>query len=774
MADVEDNTDISIVLIVDDRGANRHDLGRILSGAGYKTNEAGSWDEGRQAVLQQPDIIILDAELPDGNGYEICKRLKADPATETIPLLMIAASFANGPHKAYEPESEADGYLTTPVDPWELIAAVRSLLRARDAEDKLRKSQEMFIALADSIPALVWMVNMDQQYYYFNRAWLSFTGQSMDNGAPQVNIHPEDRDRHAQVFSSAFQRRQSFEINHRLRRYDGEYRWVLDRGEPHYDLAGAFAGFTGAAIEIHDKVIGEKRLAQSEERFNLAVRGMNDGLWDYNLESGRMYMSPRYKEMLGFADHEIGDDPEEIISRLHPDDKEATLQHVRDYLERRIPSYRIEYRLRHRDGHYVWVLCRGLVVRDGAGRAVRLVGGHTDITDRKQMQLEMIQARDRAEIANRAKTEFLANMSHEIRTPMNVIIGLSGILARTELTPKQREFISTLQSSADSLLLLINDMLDIAKIEDNMMALESVPFSPVEMVNSIAAMLSHNAAEKGLQLTTDYEGIAPLYLGDPLRLQQIITNLVNNALKFTPAGSIRVRLSASPSDRPDTETVLIQVTDTGIGIPNDKIDHIFEKFTQVDSSITRKYGGSGLGLTIVKTLVERMGGTITVDSLLEQGSTFAVSVPLKKAAAASDTLEIAAVKAERISARRGRILLVEDYKPNVLIVTTLLDGYGYDFDVAQSGREAIDRYRQQHYDAIIMDVQMQDMDGYEATRVIREHDTQQGKKHVPIIAMTALALAGDREKCLAAGMNDYISKPFKPDDLQARLEALVN
>ncbi len=764
------------ILVIDGQEANRAYLGRLLKRGGYRMIEAGSWREGRRLLAAKPDVIILDIGLPDASGYEVCEQLKVDPDTAAIPVLMTSASFTKGLQKAQGLDSGADAYLTAPADPQELTATIRSLLRARDAEAKLRKSQEMFITLADSIPAMVWMAGARGKCYYFNKAWLSFTGRAFAAEVQKwdVGIHPDDYDHHRNVYDLAFRQRQAFEITYRLLRYDGEYRWVIDRGEPHYDLFGEFAGFTGACIDIHDKLQAENRLKDSEERFELALKGMNDGLWDFDPVRRTVYLAPRYKALLGYTDAEYPDSADAWSRDLHPDDRDATMAHVVDYLDGREDEYKNFFRLRHKDGRYRWFMSRGIAVRNEQGQAIRFVGAITDMTEQKEMEEELREAKRRAESANTAKTEFLANVSHEMRTPMNVIIGLSGILSRTGLNEKQKQFVATLQSSADSLLTIINDMLDIAKIEDNMMELESLPFSVGSLMDRVISMMSVRANEKGLDLTLDYAGQAPeWYIGDPTKLQQIVLNLVGNAIKFTQKGGISITVSSHAHERTGFKNVSIAVSDTGIGIAEDKIAHVFEKFTQGDSTITRKYGGSGLGLSIVRALVDRMGGHIDVKSVVGKGSTFTVTLPLPVAEAEAEEIR----KDQGIlgnPASKGMILLVDDYSPNVMIVSTLLSDYGYDHDVAVNGIEAVEKFAQGKYDAVIMDVQMQGMDGYEATRRIRTMEKERGKAHLPIIAMTAHALPGDREKCLNAGMDDYISKPFRAEDLKSRLEAFLN
>lgn len=391
----------------------------------------------------------------------------------------------------------------------------------------------------------------------------------------------------------------------------------------------------------------------------------------------------------------------------------------------------------------------------------------------------MIDAKDEAEAASVAKSEFLANMSHEIRTPMNAVVGLANLLEMTSNNPvRQKEFIHTLKVSAQQLMDLINDLLDIAKLEAKQVQLERIPFTLDEVIAEVVSINAVRAKEKGIDLHIERHDACHIsILGDPLRLRQIMMNIVGNAVKFTDEGQVTVALHCESNTDESIMSVRVDVRDTGIGIPAQKLDSIFSKFSQADTSITRKYGGTGLGLSITKSLIDLMGGKITAGSEQGKGSTFTIQIPfmlsgegMQTHTAAFDANEwVSRVSSDVQAAGGGNLLLVEDFEANILVATSMLKSFGYEVTVAQNGLEALEVVKKKKFDLILMDVQMPVMDGYKATHAIREEERIKSLVPTPIIGMTAHAMQGDRERCLRAGMDNYITKPFDPAVLAERI-----
>lgn len=444
--------------------------------------------------------------------------------------------------------------------------------------------------------------------------------------------------------------------------------------------------------------------------------------------------------------------------------------------------------LRHKNGKLTDVLFNGSVYKSEVGEIAGVVIVARDVTDQKRIEKEMFEAKVFAELATRiaeeakdkaeeatrisqvavkAKQQFLSNMSHEIRTPMNAIIGFTKVLLKTDFSAKQKEYLTAIKMSGDALIVLINDILDLAKVDAGKMTFEQTPFKMALSISAMIHLFEAKIQEKNLALIREYDNRIPeVLVGDPVRLHQIIINLLSNAVKFTTLGKIiiRVRLISEDDDQVKIE---FAVADTGIGIPENKLDKIFENFQQASSGTSRLYGGTGLGLAIVKQLVETQGGTIQVISQVDEGSTFSFTLSFQKT---KEDAEVDTGFAEIDSEVKNiKVLVVEDIALNQLLMKTLLDDFGFERDIASNGKIAIEKLQTQHYDIILMDLQMPEMNGFEATDYIR--NTMNSK--IPIIALTADVTTVDLAKCKAVGMNDYIAKPVDERMLYSKIVSLV-
>jgi PAS domain S-box-containing protein len=444
--------------------------------------------------------------------------------------------------------------------------------------------------------------------------------------------------------------------------------------------------------------------------------------------------------------------------------------------------------LRHKNGKLTDVLFNGSVYKDDNGNVLGVVIVARDVTDQKRIANELIEAKVFAELATgiaeeekrnaenatkiaenavKAKQQFLSNMSHEIRTPMNAIIGFTKVLFKTDLTDKQTEYLNAIKVSGDALIVLIDDILDLAKVDAGKMTFEQTPFKMATSLSAMLHLFETKIQEKNLTLVKEYDTTIPeVLVGDPVRLHQIILNLVSNAVKFTTKGKITVGVHLLGEEE-DKAIIEFAVTDTGIGIPEENIKTIFENFQQASSGTSRLYGGTGLGLAIVKQLVEAQGGSIRVKSTVDQGSTFSFQLPFQKTKAVAESeAEIAELDTE---IKNIKVLVVEDMALNQLLMKTLLDDFGFERDIADNGKIAIEMLQNKSYDIILMDLQMPVMNGFEATEYIR--NTLNSK--IPIIALTADVTTIDLAKCKAVGMNDYIAKPVDERALYSKIVGLV-
>jgi len=544
--------------------------------------------------------------------------------------------------------------------------------------------------------------------------------------------------------------------------------YFLRKMYPVLNPDGTLKMVLGYGINITERRKIEEELRKSEELNRLVIEATNDGIWDWDLMTNSVFFNNRVREMFGYEDDEISSEGSIWRQMLHPDDFPAAQQILTDHLENDLPFF-FKLRFRHKSGDLKWIMCRGFALRDENRKPYRMLGSFTDVTDIKETEEILKRAKEAAEEAGRSKETFLANMSHEIRTPLNGIIGLSSLLTKTDLDSTQSGYLKAIKYSADNLLVIINDILDLAKIEAGKLMLEKIDFDLTDVTKNALKSLTYKAEEKGIELFGTFPKEKFIVQGDPYRLTQILTNLLNNAIKFTINGKVELVVNATKLG--EKIEVVVWVKDSGIGISSNKIDSIFDSFTQAQSDTTRKFGGTGLGLAICKNLVEIQGGKIEVASEFGKGSVFTFSLSYE----IGQTLELSKLesnsKVEFNKLQHVTILLAEDNEINQFLASELLKSWGMGVDIAKNGLEAIEKWSQNDYSLILMDIQMPELGGVEATIEIRSRNLP--KSNTPIIALTANALKGQKERFMGYGMNDYLSKPFNDIELYNKILALL-
>ena len=593
-------------------------------------------------------------------------------------------------------------------------------------------------------------------------------------------VHPEDRSGFLESVRRLTQENAPCDIELRVMGPDGAIGYAHTIAVVHCNAQGRPMRIMGITEDITAKKTTELGLQQAEERLTRAVQGSSDGLFDINMVSGEMWWDGFLERELGYDKNEIPKTLTDFGALIHPDDQPARKLAFERYLRGEVPLYELDYRARTKTGAWKWFHVRGQADFDPSGKPIRLSGMTQDVTEKKRYQQALIEATEAAAAANRAKSEFLANMSHEIRTPMNGVIGMSALLLETTLDAAQRDYAETIRDSGAALLTVINDILDFSKVEAGKLELEQLDMDLRETLEDVTRLLAVQAHAKGVEVTAHIDAALPeVVKGDPGRLRQILLNLGGNALKFTEHGSVAIELKVLKTDEQDT-WVRCEVRDTGIGIPAERIGALFQPFTQVDASMTRKFGGSGLGLSIVRRLTELMGGETGVESQEGVGSMFWFTArlgrgdPSTKSARSNPVTPAAtsdALQAQR-TRNRGCILLAEDNTVNQKVTLRMVEKLGFHVDVTANGAQAVAAWSTGRYDAILMDCQMPVMDGYAATREIRS--LERGQRHIPIIALTAHAMKGADEQCRLAGMDDYLAKPVDRALLETVLQRHVS
>jgi len=773
------------------------------------------WDkgnnvEGKPLIQVLPELSggvvprLLDKVYTTGepyHGYELLVPVKRNGRLEDVYF-----------NFAYQPYLETNGVISgVTIIAYEVTTEVI-------LQKSIEESEKQFRQVAELMPQKVWTSDAEGNKTYFNQTMLNYTGKTFDELKGKnwkKVIHPVDWKKNEKLWKESVATGKPYESENRLLRKDGKYLWHLTRAVAIKDNEGKIKMWVGSKTEIEEQ-------RRQKEELEIAVKKRTAELQEANkaLEQKHQELFIAREKLLSEYSRSLIEASLDPLVTINTEGKitdmnQATMDFTGLPQEKLIGSNFFDYFteprkardvyeqvfkigyvvnsplvLRHINGKITDVFLNGSVYKDGQGDILGVVLVARDVTEQKRISTELTEAIVFAETATslaeeekrkaeastliaedavRAKQQFLSNMSHEIRTPMNAIIGFTKVVLNTELSAKQKEYLTAIKLSGDSLIVLINDILDLAKVDAGKMTFEEIPFKMSSSISAMMHLFETKVQEKNLKLVKEYDNNIPeVLLGDPVRLHQIILNLLSNAVKFTTHGKITVSLKLVESGE-DKVTIQFAVADTGIGIPENIAEEIFENFHQASSDTTRLYGGTGLGLAIVKQLVESQGGSISLKSTPGKGSVFSFILHFKTTA--NDAANAPDIESQGVLEVNSNIhvLVVEDIALNQLLMKTLLDDFGFKRDIAANGKIAIEKMKEHKYDVVLMDLQMPEMNGFEATEYIRNtlHSD------IPIIALTADVTTVDLAKCRAVGMNDYIAKPVDERILFNKIMGLV-
>jgi PAS domain S-box-containing protein len=653
-------------------------------------------------------------------------------------------------------EKDADG------KPLRIIGTHTDITKIKQTEAELEQRVKQFRSLSENVPGVIYEYEFNNDgtggFRYISPAMERIFGIDPSDFSNYTNcIHPDDMKMLQEKNNYSKQTLAPFNYDCRLVIPGQGIRWHSLQSSFSYISQKGSTVFTGMMLDITERKNAEVTLRANEEKYRSIIANMNLGLLEVDNDETISYANQGFCIMSGYTFEELKG---KNASSLFVQGNNAEVVKHKNQARSKGVADAYEITVTNKQGALKWWLISGAPRYNDKGELVGSIGIHLDITEQKKLEKELIEARERAENLARTKETFLANMSHEIRTPMNAIMGMGNQLLKTTLTAQQHFFLETINTASENLLVIINDILDLSKIEAGKLVIENIGFEPAALAKKTLQALAHKAEEKGLKLLAPVidSGIAPVLVGDPNRIGQVLLNLLSNAIKFTEKGAVSMSVKLVQNNE-TTQKVEVVVTDTGIGMDEAFLLHLFDKFSQENESISRKYGGTGLGMSICKQLIELMGGTIYADSKKGYGTTISFCIEFKKGSI-TDLPKKNTVKYDSAVLKGKKVLVTDDNELNRLVASVTLEHYGAVITQALGGPDAIKKVAAQAFDIVLMDIQMPEMDGYQAARQIRVVN-----KNIPIIAFTAKAIKGEREKCTEAGMNDYIAKPFKEDEL---------
>ncbi|MGI0484053.1 response regulator [Pantanalinema rosaneae CENA516] len=759
------------ILHVDDNDTNRYVVQRMLQNVGFDVIGAATGTAGLQLIAEQlPDLVILDVQLSDTNGFEVCRQIKANPATTSVPVLMLSASFVESQDKAHGLDSGADAYLAQPVAAIELLATIRSLLRIRQAEDAALAAARQWQTTFDSISDGMGFLDQNGCFLRCNQALLKLFDRSMDVilGEPHQQVMATHLGTNNTPFEQvrATQRRESLEIQTRDR-------WYNLTIEPVLNEHNIFVG----AVYILNDITDRRRAEENRLLLSAIVESSQDAIIGFTLYGTIVSWNTGAEKIFGYTAAEIRG---QSISFLTSPNRPGESLQILDTIRNGDSITNLETVCFRQDGQSIDVSITVSPIKSRDERLVGISATVRDITERKHAEAEREKllaleqaAREQAEAANRIKDEFLAVLSHELRSPLNPILGWAKLLQSRHFDETAlKKALETIERNASLQAQLIEDLLDVSRIMRGKLSLTMVPVDLATTTMAALETVRLAAEAKSIQIHTKLDSTIGRVLGDAARLQQIVWNLLSNAVKFTPEGRrVDVQL-----ERVDAHVQLI-VSDNGKGINPDFLPHVFDYFRQADSTTTRKFGGLGLGLAIVRYLVELHGGTVWAESLGEErGATFTVRLPLIEELPKSPLESIAIATADAapiLPLSELQILVVDDDPDSRNFFAYALEQYGAIVTAVDSAQAALQQITQSKFDLLLSDIGMPEMDGYTLLRQVRalEAETQ---KSILAIALTAYASEMDQQQALAAGFQRHLAKPVTPEELIEQIMDLIS
>lgn len=761
------------------------------------------WGRSREELYADPKVWMQTVHPDDRDRVQraIAQCLTSDSQDEEYRIIRPDGSIRWVRDRSFIARN-LDG------EPCRLAGVAEDITDRKQTEVALQKSEQRYRDLAEAMPQVVWLMSPTGAMQYFNRHWYDYTGlseaESIGFGGI-VSIHPDDRSRTMQVWTRAIATGESDTVEYRLRHFDGSYRWFISRGVPLRDNAGEITSWIGTITDIdHQKQI-EAALRERESQLQFVLDSSKIGEWGLDLKTPSRVTrrSLLHDQIFGYEALLPEWNYETFLNHVHPDDR-ATIELKFQQTLSTYEDLDFECRITRADGDPAWIAVRGSIYRDIQGQPTRLVGIVTDITDRRQVEAEREQllqreqtARENAEQANRIKDEFLAVLSHELRSPLNPILGWAKLLQTREFdSAVLKKAVETIERNARLQAQLIEDLLDVSRILQGKVSFNTIPINLVTVIESSIETVRLASEAKMIEIQTTFDASIGQVLGDPNRLQQVVWNLLSNAVKFTPEGGrVEVKLEqvqeghdsrqrgkeAKTVTSPLHPSIQLTVSDTGKGISPDFLPHVFDYFRQADSKTTRKFGGLGLGLAIVRYLVELHGGTVWAESLGEgQGATFVVRLPLlnrpEKGLKPEDTALNIDYSSFNAPLTNLQILVVDDDTDTRDFYTVVLKQAGAIVTAVSSAEEALQVLAQLKPNILLSDIGMPDMDGYMLIRQIRGMEAQDKKaqdKTMPAIALTAYAGESDQKQAIAAGFQHYMSKPIEPQELVKAIVKLI-